>query len=132
MYDVKQIDLMFSELGELIDADSIIKFDDQHWKITFGEGKEVDITHTPESHKLTLESYVGRVESTDRQALYLLLLEYNYCWRDTGGIRMAMHEDHLVQLYDLFTQELSLDGLVGILTRFSERLTIWNNMLKGG
>ncbi|WP_299493223.1 type III secretion system chaperone [uncultured Shewanella sp.] len=129
MYNVKQIDMMFSEVGALIDAQSIIKLDEQHWKIVFAEGKEVNVIHTPDSHKLTLESSIGSSAVTLKEAFYTLLLEYNYCWRDTGGIRMAMYNDNLIQLFDLFTQELSVNILVDVLLRFSERLNVWSEML---
>ena len=121
--------MMFSELGALIDAKSIIKLDDNHWKIVSTRGQEVDVVHTPDSHKLTFESSMGIHAAMQKDALYSLLLEYNYCWRDTGGIRMAMDNGNLIQLFDLFTQELSVNVLVDVLRRFVERLSVWRTIL---
>ncbi|WP_298774600.1 type III secretion system chaperone [uncultured Shewanella sp.] len=129
MYNVKQIDMMFSELGALIDAESIIRFDDHHWKIVFVEGQVVDIIHTLDSHKLTLESAMSPRMPIKLEAFYTMLLEYNYCWRDTGGIRIAIHNDNIIQLFDLFTQDLNVNVLVDVLKRFVERLSVWRTIL---
>ncbi|MCO7222958.1 type III secretion system chaperone [Pleionea sp. CnH1-48] len=130
MNRVEQIDLILTELGPAIDASYIVKHDESNWSIVSSDNLIIDIFYAPEQHKLTLQCDLDKALPQSPE-LYKMLLTYNCLWQETGGLRVALNSDNsLVQIFDLFIEELSLPDLITITQNFLERANVWKEVIE--
>lgn len=131
MSDNKKVDLILTELGAMMAIDSINKHDEERWSIQFEDNKLVELFYTSSQHKLTLQHHIGIPTLSEVNKLHDLLLEYNLCWPESGGVQMALNKDDgsIVQLFQLFTQDLSVPVMIDVLNNFIERADIWKAII---
>ncbi|MCL1127589.1 type III secretion system chaperone [Shewanella surugensis] len=131
MSDAKQVDLILTELGAMMAIDSINKHDEDSWSIQFEDNKLVELFYTSSQHKLTLQYHIGIPTLSEINKLHNLLLEYNLSWPESGGVQMALNKSDgsVIQLFQLFTQDLSVQVMIDVLTNFIERADIWQGII---
>ncbi|WP_299491868.1 type III secretion system chaperone [uncultured Shewanella sp.] len=131
MSDSQKVDIILTELGAMMAIDSINKHDEDSWSIQFEDNKLVELFYISNQHKLTLQYNIGIPTLSEVNKLHDLLLEYNLCWPESGGIQMALNktDGSIVQLFQLFIQDLSLPIMIDVLTNFIERADIWQAII---
>jgi len=119
-------DLM-ARVGPLLDLHQITAFpEDLSWALFFDESTRLDVDYDEARSRAVVEGVVGAVEEHARLRVHTMLLQYNYLWRQHGGVRAALEgaPGDLVLLLDL-PPNVDLPTLCGILQNFRNVVEEW-------
>ncbi|MGO0309457.1 type III secretion system chaperone [Endozoicomonas acroporae] len=136
MSQLEQINQLMIDVGPLTDVHAIVKKKDESgWTLVYEESVWVDFLYSPELQKLTLIAPIGKPGEERQNYTYQTLLEYNWLFETTEGIRIALTEPggNLMQLLDLFVADLDLSMLRTVVENFTARARRWQAvMMQGG
>lgn len=136
---------LICELGPFDDDIQVIQqAGDNGWVVAYTDDTVVEIQYDDADGKVTLMTFVGNLDDVsrssdkddpglDEEEFLTMLLNYNFLWRDSGGIRMAMDgpDRNVVMLLDVFDSDLNLGTFAGILGHFVEVADAWRESFFG-
>ena len=120
------------EAAQLLDFQWLDYADSDAWRLVADGGTAFDVEHDEGSGRLVIQSDIGTVSDAACTRVYEILLQYNYLWSQTGGIRMALDgpAGQVVMMFDVQTADLEVSALCGMLTRMSRLQKAWREILK--
>lgn len=119
---------LMREIGPLLDLAEVIEYPDQAlWLLVRDAGSVIEVELDEARARLTLSMELGT--APDDPALHRTLLQYNYLWRHSGGMRMALAGDTLVQLLELSVPGLDSPTLARVLDNLQDNATLWRQLL---
>jgi hypothetical protein len=132
----EHLNVLFDEIGPLLDASGIVQAGDDTWLVVLDDARQTEVVLDLDQAqgKLTLSMDVAQVQSERRLQTYETLLMVNYLWAETGGVRFALDGPggQLVQLFDLFVEALDAPRLMDVIVNFAASGNQWQDRLAGG
>jgi hypothetical protein len=135
MIDKERMSLILTEVAQRLDVDGLLAMDDRDaWFIGFNENTEIDVELDPSGHRVTFQCSLGRPDDARRDHLCRTLLQYNYLWRETGGMRMALDgaDGEVVQIFDMPSESVDAESVQNVLGNFAQAASAWREMLSRG
>jgi len=134
MTSVEQIRNLFEDVGPELDVQGVLQTEDDQWALVYDDQIVVEISHEVDRKCLTLGAELGEPAEEDLLETYRSLLAYSALGDRTGGIRIALEAPYgsVVQLLDLFTEDLDLVTLISVLDNFVEKVRTWRELLAAG
>ncbi|WP_298768925.1 type III secretion system chaperone [uncultured Shewanella sp.] len=131
MTKLNNLSLIIDELGKTLNPDVIIHHNEQTWTITLSENFCVDVFYISDNNKVVFQSEIEH-PNINEEIITKLLLQFNYNWIETGGVRMAQDTDSksIIQIYDLFLEDLTLSIFIDALERFIEKAKVWSHLFE--
>lgn len=122
---------LMCEIGPLLDLDEVIEQPaDAVWVLVFADGTVIEAEYDEAAGgRLMLSMELGTPAEAAATDLHRLLLQYNYLWRQTGGVRMALAGSAVVQALELAVPGLALPTLADALTGLHDNAAPWRAML---
>lgn len=122
---------LMKEVGPLLQLQEILQSTEEaSWSLEWTDGVVVTADHDEEEERVTLSAHVGKMPDQRVAELALLLLRYNVLWRETGGIRLGLQDQDIVQMFDFSAPGVSLPVLCHILTDFAEKARVWSQLVE--
>lgn len=119
-----------SEIGPLLGLGEVIEYPGQAlWIIVFQDGQALEAEYDASGERLLLSMDLGAPEAGEAAALYRLLLQYNHAWRRTGGVRMALAGENVVQMLELAGPRLEAQTLARALAGLHANAELWRALL---
>ena len=128
----QHIQTVIEELGALSDLDFVLESEDGCvWGLQADDDTMVFVEYGSDDRRLYLSAEVSTPVVAIRPELYGLLLEYNNCWRETGGIVMAIDEPDgaIVQCFDISAEGIDSTDLHQVLQHFLAKLRSWRDVI---
>ena len=101
------------------------------WFVTLEGDCVFDIEYDDAQARVVVTSVVAEVPAAARQHVYEMLLQYNYLWTDTGGLRMALAgtPGPVVMMVEMAVPGLAPAWLCRVLTNMRNALHAWRQAL---
>ena len=133
MADKQIIEQLIADVGRLLARGPAVP-DAQRdaWLLTLDEETMFDIEYDAPGDRIVLAGGVRHVADVDREAVYEMLLQFNYLWTDTGGVRMALdgRPGQVVMLQELRADGLSTSALCGVVEGLARMQRGWREILQ--
>lgn len=102
------------------------------WRLTFTDGSVFDVEYDHAVHRIIIQGEVGEVADSARMRIYEILLQYNYLWSYTGGIRMALDgmPGQVVVMFELPAADLEVSRVSSALSNLVEIKRAWREILQ--
>jgi hypothetical protein len=122
---------LMSEIGPLLDLDEVIEHAGEAvWVLALADGAVVEAEYDEAAGgRLLLSMELGEPAEAGAAELHRTLLQYNYLWRQTGGVRMALAGRVVVQGLELAVPGLDLSTLAAALTGLHGNAALWRDLL---
>ena len=129
---VEAIGALLCEAAQALDLTAVVQHDGGEWDVVFADERIVDVTWLADTGVLGFETALGVPETSDLLALRTMLLEYNYLWRETGGLRMALDRpDGCVHLgFSLGASVADVALMINVLGNFHAAANAWGERLQ--
>jgi hypothetical protein len=105
---------LMCDIGPAVNAHQVTgSADEGFWQIVFDEDTAFDIQYDATVERIVLSSRVAALQTARRLQVCELLLRVNFGWRETGGVRMALHatSDDVVMMFELPVASLHVSQL---------------------
>ncbi len=132
MVSVAHIASLLVEAARLADLGAVVQHGEAgQWDLAFDDERLVEATLLADSGLLVLETDLGIPATRDAAALYRLLLEYSYLWRETGGLHIALAppESRAFLTYGVPAEGTDATLLAHVLGNFHAAATAWAQRL---
>jgi hypothetical protein len=132
MASTEQLNALMAEIGPMLEIQEVTGFESQNaWTLELDDQTLLFADHEPDQNRLVISGEVAKPHPDRKAALHELLLQYNYQWKTTGGVRMALDEPDgaVVQICDISTINLDASALAGTIQVFTDVLRTWRDML---
>jgi hypothetical protein len=108
------------------------RHDRDAWLLEFDEETTIDVEFDAEADRLVLAAGVLEVPEARRSSIYELLLQFNFLWPQTGGVRMALDgmPGQVVMLFDLPDPTMGCTQLRRVLTNIAILQRSWRRILR--
>ena len=134
MIDKERMSLILTDAVQRLDVDGLLAIDERDaWFIAFNETTEIDVELDTSAHRVTFQCTLGRPDDARRDQLCRTLLQYNYLWRETGGMRMALDgaDGDVVQIFDMPSESVDAESVQNVLGNFAQAASAWREVLSG-
>ncbi len=103
------------------------------WLLQFDEETAIDVEYSLDEDRLVLSSAVWEVSGDQRELIYELLLQFNYLWTETGGVRMALNgmPGQVTMLFDMPDPATGVTQLRQVLGNIAKLQKSWRQILTG-
>ena len=125
---------LMNEVAPLIDALMVTEYESEGtWALQVDEAILLIVDLDEEDGRLVVSADAGRIQEGRQGEIHERLLRYNYCWRETGGVRMALDGPggEVVQMADVPLAGLDVVRWHRILASFIDMLRAWREILAG-
>ncbi len=101
------------------------------WEFTIAPGIILDIEIDRTEDRLIFTGDVCEVPEASRSIMYEVLLQYNYLWTETGGVRMALGDTagQVVMMFELPLAGLQTPRLMHALANMGHSQRAWRQIL---
>lgn len=125
---------LLTEIGPDLNAPGVLQYAEDQWAIVYDEQTMVDICYRDDRHCLTLTLELGNPPPEPQLDTYRCLMAYSALTDQTGGIRIALDspDGTLVQLLDLFTEDLDRVTLERAVNDFIDTGRAWRKVVEQG
>ena len=108
------------------------RHDRDAWLIEFDEETTIDVEFDAEADRLVLAAGVLEVPEAKRSSIYEMLLQFNFLWPQTGGVRMALDgmPGQVVMLFDLPDPAMGCTQFRRVLTNMAILQRSWRRILR--
>ena len=133
MATLEQIEILMSGVGPVLDPLAIdASAEPRCWGIAMAEDLVVLVQFDEQKNSLVLSGDLGAPPAGDRTALYEVLLQMNYHWETTGGVRMAIDGPggEVTQLFEMPADGLDPSRLARILSSFADAAKAWRGIVE--
>jgi hypothetical protein len=122
---------LMTEIGPYMPLREVVEYADAaQWVLVADDGTAIEAEHDAGRGRLLLSIAIGEPAPEDAASLYRTLLQYNYLWRSTGGTRMALVGQTVVQSIELLADAgLDLDTLSRGISGLRASTAVWRVML---
>jgi len=122
---------LMCEIGPLLDLDEVIEQTAASvWILAFADGTVIEADYDEAAGgRLLLSIELGEPDPAGAAEWHRTLLQYNYLWRQTGGVRMALAGTVVVQALELAVPGLALSTLADALTGLRGNAALWRDLL---
>jgi hypothetical protein len=127
-----RVQSLMQEVGPLADLHAVGAFEGHDvWTLVVDEETAIDADLDPARGCLVLSAELGAPPASDRARWLELLLQYNYQWAETGGVRMAVATSGgpFVLLVDHPVADLAAGDLAQRVRHFVGLLQAWRDIL---
>jgi hypothetical protein len=121
------------EIGPVLDLMQVSAYGERDaWLVAFGGGAVFDIEYDAGLNRLVMTGVIGEVAEHARSRVYEVLLQYNYVWTETGGVRMALDgtPGRVVMMFELPAAEVHLALLGEVLMNMAQVRNTWRHILQ--
>jgi hypothetical protein len=130
MFEANHPSHLLTEVAPLLDLDTLAEHEGEEstsWDLLLPDGLLIEAFHDSGAEKLVFTSDLGAPPASHAGALCRLFLQYNYLWRETSGVRMAMEppSGSIVMIYDLPLAGLDTVLLRNVLQNFAATARTW-------
>lgn len=127
---VNKINLLLSELGPSLELNRIINHEDEFWTLVFDDEQEMDIQYLDGQEELLISSAMVIEEYDNEQKLFKLLLEYNFLYKDTGGVQFALNPDNSDVVLQVSTHlNVDISHLANLVQQLKELAISWSHFI---
>ncbi|MDF2463384.1 MAG: hypothetical protein K0Q43_1619 [Ramlibacter sp.] len=133
MNSAKPAHLALKEAAGLLGLQSSSHDDESGaWRFTFDSETRFDIEPNAEAGTIVIQADIAAVADDARSQLYEMLLQYNYLWTQTGGVRMALGRvpGPVVMMFEMPAAELEVSRICGVLANMTHVLQAWREILR--
>lgn len=133
MATIEQIEILMAQVGPLLDPLAIDAFvEDRVWGIALEEDQLVFVKFNEKKNCLVFSIDLGQPPAGDRSLLYEILLQINFHWDATGGVRMGVNapDGEVVQAFEIGADELDAARLSETLSSFAEVAVAWREVVR--
>ena len=132
MAGLEQIQQFVEQLGPASDdVATVAQAGDRSWAVAYDETTIVALELVPDRNVLVLTIDLGKPADERRADVYGALLSFNALWRETGGVKTALADGELFQIYDLTTEGQTLGALRDVLGNFVEKARVFRRFVAG-
>jgi hypothetical protein len=131
---IDQVTALLNQLGPVLNPLAIDASEEhQSWGIALEDDVNVLVQFDARKDCLVLASEVGAPPAGDRTALYELLLEVNYQWDTTGGLRLSLNGSggEVFLAYEVPVADLDASRLSTIVISFADTAKAWREIIQG-
>lgn len=132
MNSKESVHQLMREIGPLLDLREVSAFEERDaWLVAFEAGPVFEIDYDAGLNRVVITAVVAEVAEHARLRIYEILLQYNYVWTETGGVRMALDGSpgKVVMMFELPAAELHLSMLAEVLTNLAQIRGAWCQVL---
>lgn len=133
MRDVQELHDIFAAVGKRLDVGEVVAFEDRsYWRIRVTEEMGISVFAHDEGRRLMFESLVLQMRPEDVSRFFQLMLQFNYLWDETGGVRFAIEptENLIVLQYELPTDQADEDTVATVLNNLDTLTMRWRNIIE--
>ena len=130
---IDQVNALLNQLGPVLDPLAIEASEaHQSWGIALEDDVNVLVQFDAQKGCLLLSCELGAPSDGDRTGLYELLLQTNYHWDATGGLRLALNAPggEVVLAYELPVADLDVPRLSATVTSFAAAAKAWRKIIQ--
>jgi hypothetical protein len=101
------------------------------WHVAFDDATCFDIQYDERGRRIMITGNVGIVAEPARAQIYPTLLQYNFIWQQTGGVRMALDPatEQVVAMFELPASGLGPSHLSQALSSMAGVRRAWAEIL---
>jgi len=112
---------------------AILQVAEGEWVLRFAD-RDVEASFVEAEQRLVFTVSIGKPPAGRELAVYKALLNYNFIWRDTGSVRMALDglDEELVMLADLVGAGISAAAIAAVAVNMAGRAAVWAAILEAG
>jgi len=132
MSSPEQISALMSALGPVLQPLQVDGLEGvATWGVLIDEDLQIIVDFEQKRNLIVLECEICALPDGDPGSHYELMLNYNYLWAATGGVRLAISGPggEVVQLRDISVDGLSPSDLADIIVGFGEAARAWREAL---
>ncbi|HTH79934.1 MAG TPA: type III secretion system chaperone [Ramlibacter sp.] len=103
------------------------------WHVAFDGVQSLDIEYDNAMRRIVVSGYLCEVAEESRFEMYEILLQYNFVWSETGGVRMALDAStkQAVIMFEAAVAELDTSRLASLLSNMADAQRVWTEILRG-
>ena len=120
------------DVGPALDAQQVTAGPEpDFWQVAIDSDTVFDIEYDSTLERVVLSSRVARMRSEQRLEICELLLQVNFGWRETGGVRMALdgRSDDVIMMFEMPMATLRLTQLCTALGNLAGTHRVWRQMI---
>ena len=127
----EHLERLINEIGPALDLEAVLQIaEGSAWELVLVEGLSLRLHYEPSDDRLTLTGDIAPLGSSPAADLLVRMLQYNAASVETGGVRLALDEDLVVQqIYDTPAAGLSLDDFKTIVLSLADKIVAWQGAL---
>ena len=134
MSPCEHIHQLMCEVGPAVGAQQVTgSAEDGFWQVVLNPEAVFDLEHDAAFERVMISARVGALQPARREQVCTLLLNVNFAWRETGGVRIAVdpRTDGVVMLFEMPLSVLDLARLCTVLGNLRDKLQAWRQLLLG-
>lgn len=131
---VDVVEDLLTEIGPDLDVQGVLSLEEGLWVVVYDEKTIVVVRHDPDRKCLNFTIDLGNVPPGNELTAYRHLLAYSSLTERTGGIRIVLDSPQggLVQMLDLFTEDLDHPTLETVIGNFVSTARAWRTVIARG
>ena len=101
------------------------------WRIAMATGHALDVEYDDEAARLMITGDIGEIAAASRLTMYETLLQYNFIWSQTGGVRIALDGSthRAVVMFEVALPNLAVPRLSMVLANLARVQEAWIEIL---
>lgn len=123
------------EIGPALELMEVTEFDEENlWVLVRDEATVIEVDYDDVQKRIMLSTEIGQPDEARRKNIYEMLLQANYLWQETGGLRIGLDGPggNVVQMFGASVTDLHLGQLKTILTNFIDSAKAWHEIISQG
>lgn len=123
---------LLAQAAPLLNAQRLTRLSDGDFFLQLTEEVGLDIEFDDTLPRVVLIADVGELREHNKTAAMELLLAYSYAWSVHGGVYAALDDSRkrAAVMVSVPLQELTLQSLISVVTRFRETAEAWRQSLQ--
>jgi hypothetical protein len=116
------------DVGPALKAEQVTAGPDAgFWQIALDPETVFDVEHDASLERVVFSSRLAKLRPDRRLEVCELLLQVNFGWRETGGVRMALdpRADNVVMMFEMPVAAFHLAQLCTVLTSLADMHRAW-------
>lgn len=130
----EQVTIFIAQLGPVLNPLAIEASEEtKSWGIALEDDLMVLVQFDEAKGGLVLTCDLGAPTPGDRTALYQLLLQANYHWKSTGGVRLAINGPggDVFQVFEVPVDGSDVARLSAIVAAYADTAKAWREIIQG-
>ena len=131
--DKATLTLLIEEAAPLAGAGPLMAYTDRDaWLLSWDGDTMLDLEHDPAADRVVLAGGIWTPADAARPRVCEMLLQYNYIWTETGGLRMALdgQPGQVVLMFELPATQLNVSRLSTVLVNMVGVQRAWRELLR--